>query len=76
MMEPTDWVEAAKAARVFDIGQMTIEDRRALARATKRGELIQERVLWPYVTHGTVYKQSWYAPEPSGGAPPERAEES
>ena len=59
----TDWVQAAKDHRIFDIGQMSIENRRALARAAKRGELVQERALWPYVTHGTVYRYSWYAPE-------------
>ena len=56
------WVAIAAAGRVYDIGQLSADMRRALDAAAKRGEIIKEKVLWPNPEWGICIKTAWSKP--------------
>lgn len=52
----------AKGDRVFNLGQIAPPVRRKLDAMAKRGELLRERVWWPFVETGLVKKTSYRTP--------------
>jgi len=56
----SNWLQVVEErGYVWDIGQLAKEDKKALDKQVRQGELIKTRALWPKYFWGTCVKTIW-----------------